>query len=184
MGTNASQRRPREGSGAGQSDSDTRPVLNELRLLVRALRVSSREAEKVFGISGAQLFVLQTLKERGSASVGDLALATHTDQSSVSVVVSRLVSRRLVARTESKADARRVEIRLTAAGRSLLHKAPQPTQLRLIRALRALPRGTRKQLRRALHELVGAMGIDGEPRMFFEDEPRRPDSRGQTDARA
>jgi DNA-binding MarR family transcriptional regulator len=171
MGANISERHARR-SASPQRDSETRVVLDNLRLLVRALRVSARAAEKAVGVSGAQLFVLQTLHEAHVASIGELALLTHTDQSSVSVVVARLTRRGFVARTESKADGRRVEVRLTATGRSLLRRSPASTQTRLVAGVKKLPRATRQQLGAALGELAQMTGISGEPQMFFEDEPR------------
>jgi DNA-binding MarR family transcriptional regulator len=171
MGTHASRRSGRR-AASRSTDSGTRIVLDNLRLLVRALRVSARGAEKTAGVSGAQLFVLQTLGDARVASVGELALRTHTDQSSVSVVVDRLARRGLVSRTESKTDGRRLEIRLTTSGRSLLRRSPESTQTRLISAIDELPRGTRAQLGATLGKLARAMGISGKPRLFFEDEPR------------
>lgn len=170
MGAHTTARDPRRSASAGH-DRETRVVLDNLRLLVRALRVSARGAEKAVGISGAQLFVLQTLHEANVASIGELALLTHTDQSSVSVVVDRLARRRLVGRTESKEDARRVEIRLTASGRMLLRRSPESTQTRLIAGIKVLPSETRQQLGAALGKLAEAMGISESPRMFFEEEP-------------
>ena len=169
VGAHISARRSR--SQVSPLGSETRIVLDNLRLLVRALRVSARTAEKSAGVSGAQLFVLQTLHEAAVASIGELAMLTHTDQSSVSVVVERLVRRGFVARAESREDARRVDIRLTAAGRGLLRRSPVSTQTRLIAALDNLPREKRRHLGTALGELARAMGIGGEPQMFFEDEP-------------
>src|SRR5450432_2546863 len=71
---------------------EVREVLNALRRIVRSLRVSSRTAEQRVGLSGAQLFVLQCLARQSPCSVSELAARTATDQSSVSVVVSRLVA--------------------------------------------------------------------------------------------
>jgi MarR family transcriptional regulator, lower aerobic nicotinate degradation pathway regulator len=170
MGANAYPPRVRRGSVSRTDEAETRVVLDELRLLVRALRVSARGAERLLGISGAQLFVLQMLREQPILSIGELALRTHTDQSSVSVVVRRLALRGLVVRSGSKKDARRAEIRLSSAGRALLRKSPPSTQTQLIEALHGLPRGMRKQLGRALGELVRAMGLSGQPQMFFEDD--------------
>jgi DNA-binding MarR family transcriptional regulator len=130
------------------------------------------------GVSGAQLFVLQSLSEAQVASIGELALRTHTDQSSVSVVVARLARRGLVTRAESRADGRRAEVRLTVAGRALLRRSPESTQTRLIGALKGLPRERRQQLGHTLGDLVRAMGLSGEPSMFFEDEaPPRKEAR-------
>ena len=61
-------------------------IMDALRRVVRALRVSARTAERRFGISGAQLFVLERLAEASAPSVDDLAKRTLTHQSSVSLV--------------------------------------------------------------------------------------------------
>src|SRR4029077_16371906 len=87
--------------------------MNAIRSIVRALRINTRAIELKMGISLAQLFVLQQLAERPAESLNDLAERTATHQSSVSVVVRRLVDRGLVSRTSSSADKRRIEIDLT-----------------------------------------------------------------------
>src|SRR6516165_4152555 len=90
-----------------------RAVMDSLRRIVRGLRLSARDAERSAGISGAQLFVLQSLAEERASSLNDLADRTLTDQSSVSVVVKRLTDRKLVARKAAADDARRIELSLT-----------------------------------------------------------------------
>jgi DNA-binding MarR family transcriptional regulator len=151
---------------------DVRGVMNSLRDLVRALRLTARAAEREAGISGAQLFVLHTLLEGRVASLGELAERTSTDQSSVSVVVQRLVEQGLVARTPSKSDARRVEIAATARGRRLVKRVPETTQARLIAALSAVRKTELASLRHSLEHLVDRLGVStDETRMFFDDEP-------------
>src|SRR5580765_5939699 len=103
--------------------SHERPVdrsMNAVRSIVRAFRVNTRAIELKMGISLAQLFVLQQLAERPSDSLNELAERTATHQSSVSVVVRRLVERGYVTRTTSTADKRRIEIDVTPVSRSLL----------------------------------------------------------------
>jgi len=177
MGSNISARQRRPSSSADQA----RTILNDLRLLVRALRVSSRDAEKRLGISGAQLFVLQCLGRDEVLSMNELAERTHTDQSSVSVVVSRLVERELVQRTPSADDARRAEVRLTPSGRKVVRFAPEATQVRLAQALAAMTPAACDHLAEGLSELVLRMGLEGAPRMFFEEDaapaPSRPAKR-------
>ena len=144
--------------------------MDHLRLLVRELRVSAKDAERTLGISGAQLFVLQCLTEREPCSLRELAETTHTDQSSVSVVVARLAERGLARRTASAEDARRVDVRLTAKGRRLVLAAPEAAQVRLARALAGLRPAVSVHLAAGLSALVSQMGLDGQPRMFFEEE--------------
>ncbi|HVX41488.1 MAG TPA: MarR family transcriptional regulator [Gemmatimonadaceae bacterium] len=118
--------------------SDTRAIersMNAVRSIVRALRINTRAIELKMGISLAQLFVLQQLAERSAASLNELAERTATHQSSVSVVVRRLVERGFVSRTASAADKRRIEIEVTPAGRELLAGAPMTIQTQLMQAL-------------------------------------------------
>ena len=148
--------------------------MDALRRIVRELRLSARMAEQVAGISGAQLFVLQALAEGRASSLNELAERTVTDQSSVSVVVKRLVAQNLVARTSSRIDARRIELSLTAAGRRLLARCPEPTQVRLVSALRRMTPRELVTLGEGLAALAREMGIgDSAVRMLFdEDAPR------------
>ena len=155
-----------------QEATSIRKVLDALRRIVRQLRLSARDAERSAGISGAQLFVLQALASESASSLNDLAERTLTDQSSVSVVVRRLADRKLVARRASRDDARRVELSLTPAGQRMLARCPEPTQARLLAALRRLAPTELASLTRGLEALVREMGIeDAEPRMFFEEPP-------------
>jgi DNA-binding MarR family transcriptional regulator len=155
---------------ARRTDS-TRSVMDALRRVVRDLRLSARDAERSAGISGAQLFVLQSLVEEPASSLNELAERTLTDQSSVSVVVKRLADSKLVARKPSPIDARRIELSLTAAGKRLLARCPEPTQARLVRSLRRMSPTELSSLKVGLAGLLREMGIENAvPRMFFDEE--------------
>jgi DNA-binding MarR family transcriptional regulator len=156
-----------------------REVLNSLRRIVRTLRVASRTAEQRVGLSGAQLFVLQCLARESPCSVNALAARTATDQSSVSVVVSRLVASGHVRRVPSVQDKRRVELTLTPAGRNLLEAAPRVAQDRLLSALQQLSKPDLADLSRILAQVVqGAEAGSEAPALFFEDAPARARVKG------
>jgi len=145
-------------------------VLDHLRRIVRTLRESSRAAEARIGVTGAQLFVLRALAGPRPLSLNQVAARTHTHQSTVSVVVKRLVARRLVRRAASTVDGRRVQLSLTTRGRSVLEQAPLAAQDRLIAGLEALSRKERCQLAAGLGRLIETMGLAGAvPAMFFEE---------------
>ena len=152
----------------------TRQIMNNLRRIVHALRSSHRAAGDL-NLTGAQLFVMNVLADAdGPLSVKDIAERTRTDQSTVSVVVARLVDRGLVSKKQSTIDTRRAELLLTSRGRNLQKKAPATIgQQRLTAALeRFRPRDARAFLR-YLDEIVEAMQISGEPaEMLFDDEQR------------
>jgi DNA-binding MarR family transcriptional regulator len=136
--------------------TDMTTVIDSVRAIVKALRNSGRDAEQKLGITSAQLYVLQELKNR-PASINELAARTFTHQSSVSMVVARLVDNRLVTRTASRGDARKLSISLTPAGRAILKKSPDAAQARLINALRAMPRQDLKALSAQLGTLTEIM---------------------------
>jgi DNA-binding MarR family transcriptional regulator len=154
---------------------DTRDALDAFRLVVQALRESSRAAQATVGLSGAQLFVLTSAAAAPGVSLRDLARLTRTHQSSVSTVAAALVRKGLLDRRAAADDARRAEMRVTAAGAAKLRRAPRAFQDRLIDAMDALPAGDRRQLARTLQRIARHMGLTGAPPMLFES---HGDSRG------
>lgn len=155
--------------GAGTAAAEVAQVFNSLRRLVHALHNASRDTERRLGVTGAQLFVLTQLRATPSISINALAERTMTHQSTVSVVVRRLVRRKLVKKIRAADDARRVELTLTPAGNALLRRAPELLQVRLARAIESIEPPERQVLARGLQHLVRTIGVDtGVTPMFFE----------------
>jgi DNA-binding MarR family transcriptional regulator len=161
------------GSHVFDPKRDAAAVMVGLRRIVRMLRVADREAQTGHGLSAAQLFVLHALFDAPAASLAELATRTLTDQSSVSTVVSKLVARRLVSRTIAKHDRRRTELRLTAAGRNVVQRAPRVPQALIANAVTQMPARRRRELVRGLETLIVRVGANSvEPRMMFEEDKR------------
>jgi DNA-binding MarR family transcriptional regulator len=159
------------GTNTKGTAKSTREALDALRRITQALREASRDAERELGISGAQVFVLQKLAEVPSQSLNELAVRTCTHQSSVSVVIGRLVDRGLVTRRRAVGDQRRLELVLTPDGRRLAKRTPDAVQARLIHAIDALPARSRDQLALLLKTVVAGINATGrKARMFFDDE--------------
>jgi DNA-binding MarR family transcriptional regulator len=154
--------------------SDSQRILDSIRRLVRMLRVSDRQAQAELGVSGAQLFVLTELGKTPALSLNDLASRTLTDQSSVSVVVTRLVEAGLVTRDRDARDARRLVLNLTRSGRALLQKAPPVAQERLLAVFDRLNGGERKRFADTFEQIVENAGADEGPApMLFEEDSTR-----------
>lgn len=174
------------GSHATAFAGDVREALDAFRRIVQALRTSSRDAERRVGLSAAQLYALQQLAGMSGASINDLAARTFTHQSSVSVVVQRLVARRLVAKMPSEDDRRRVRLTITDAGRALLRRSPEPVQERLVAGIATLSPVERRGLVDALTAIADTLATgSGAPPMLFEDRrraarPNRQASRSRT----
>lgn len=145
--------------------------MDAFRRIVHALRSSHRAAADL-DLTGAQLFVLATLSAAGEPmGVKELAERTRTDQSTVSVVVGRLVERGLVERARSTVDTRRVELSLTARGKMLLQKTPTTVaQQRLAEALWQLSASDAGILSRILKGIVEMMGEADAPAPMLFDE--------------
>lgn len=134
--------------------------MDAVRALVRAMRVESRAIERQMGISLAQLWVLRQLDEGPAGSLTDLAVAAGTHQSSMSVVVSRLVDRDLVRRITVTDDRRRIRLEITEAGRSLVQTAPVTLDIRLMSGARQLAPERRATLASSMRRWLIDAGID------------------------
>ncbi|MBN8538061.1 MAG: winged helix-turn-helix transcriptional regulator [Deltaproteobacteria bacterium] len=156
-------------------EPDAQIVLDSIRKIVRTLRQTSKFTEKNLGLSTAQIFVLQKLAaSKVPLSINKLAAATLTHQSSVSVVVSKLVYRKLIDRVESETDSRSVELSISKHGQSLLTKSPMSIQERLMNGLAQLSETQRTALVKGLQALVQKSGMENEePSMLLEDDTEK-----------
>ena len=149
--------------------TESQQILDSFRRIVQVLQNYSKTLETKLGLSGAQLFVLQKVSEAQPCSINDLAEKTLTHQSSVSVVVERLVQKSLVERKADPTDKRRVLILVSAKGRRLLAKAEATPQEKLIKGILKLSDQRRQQLAETLAAVLGDAGFAIEvPDLFFE----------------
>jgi DNA-binding MarR family transcriptional regulator len=154
---------------ATRLERDRADAARAIRALVAALRRSARGVEQRTGITNAQLFILQQLRRADARSINELAALAHTQQSTVSLVVSRLERARLVRRARSTEDRRRVLVSLTAAGRRLAGAAPEPPPARLLRAIRSLRPAELRALLAGHRALARSMGTSlSTPPLLFE----------------
>lgn len=162
----SSKKRP-----ARSADLDFQSVMDSIRRIVRALRHSSKEAERDLNLSTAQYFVLQKIASSDRPmSINELARATLTHQSSVSVVASKLVRRGLVERIANEADSRSVLLKINAKGRKLLGRVALPIQDRLMNGMARMSIIERRSLAKNLQELVRQAGLGDEAAtMLLED---------------
>jgi len=137
---------------------------------VRLLRLTDRAAQSELGISGAQLFVLHELAKTPEMSLSELAQKTRTDQSSVSVVVSRLVEGGFVMRERDGRDARRLVLTLTKTGRALAEKSPPAVQEKMIEILERMQPADRRRFAEIFSHLIEELGAaNGVAPMMFDD---------------
>lgn len=165
--------RPR-GPSPANADDATHAILNDLRRLVRFVQGAAARTTGRLGITPSQLFVLQALAASPDISLNELADRVYADQSTVSVVVSRLVARGLVSRRRSSSDRRRLRLAASEKGARLLRSGPgiDAPQVDLIAAIRRLSPSERDDLARVLARFLQAMGLHAAPAPMLLEEAR------------
>jgi DNA-binding MarR family transcriptional regulator len=150
--------------------TDSQRILDAIRRMVRLLRLSDRAARNQLGLSSAQLFVLHEVAKTPELSLKELAERTRTDQSSVSVVVTRLCDSGLLARERASDDARRLVITPTRSGRAAMKKAPRVAQQELVEILDEMPDEQRREFADTFAAIVDRLDGGASPApMFFEE---------------
>lgn len=134
-------------------------ALDGLRVVVGALTHSARAVEQHTGVTNAQLFLLQQIAGSDGLSVNALAARARTQQSTVSIVIGRLVRAGYVRKGRDAVDGRRVVLSLTTKGRRLLRGAPAAPIAVLITALEQLSLRDARALADGVHALVRALGL-------------------------
>ena len=145
---------------------------------MRLLRLTDRAMQGELGLSGAQLFVLHELEKTPAMSLSELADKTRTDQSSVSVVVSRLVEGGYVMRERDRRDARRLVLTVTKTGRAVAEESPPVAQERILEILDRMHPTERRRFADIFTKLIEDLGESrGAAPMMFEDLPGGSKSR-------
>ncbi|HEX6158626.1 MAG TPA: MarR family transcriptional regulator [Thermoanaerobaculia bacterium] len=155
--------------------TDAHAVLNSFRAIVKSLRMADRAGLRDHGLGASQVYILHQLALESPLSVNDLAERTATDQSTVSVVVAKLIEKGFVSRERAASDARRLELHLTAKGRQVVKKLPPPVQETIVDGVARLPRAQVKRIIESLRQIEEILGIDEtQPPMLFTEDDKPP----------
>lgn len=154
----ALRRPPRSSSHPRKSDTveDCVQTLNEI---FRQIDVFSKHSLRTYGVSGPQLWALRTIRDAGSVTMGELAAGMHLHVSTVTGIIDRLQAAGLVTRTRSEIDRRVMQLAVTAKGRAIVLKAPEPPRSLMARGLEKLRAGELSRMRSCLYLLAGMMGV-------------------------
>jgi DNA-binding MarR family transcriptional regulator len=141
-------------------------VLVALRQIIRATDLHSKRLFKQSGLTTPQIIVLQTIRDLGEVSTGQISERVNLSQGTVTSILDRLESRTLIERYRSVADRRVVHARLTRQGRAVLKKAPPLLHERFVTAFAALSASKQAQIVQTLEDVADMMGaghIDAAP---------------------
>ncbi len=152
------RRRPRSSLKARRAETvqDCVETLNEI---FRQVDVFSKHLLRNFGVSGPQLWALRAIRDAGTVTMGGLAARMHLHVSTVTGIIDRLQLAGLVTRTRSETDRRILHLAVTAKGRGIVLKAPEPPRSLLARGLEKLGQVDLSRMKTSLDQLAGMMGV-------------------------
>lgn len=113
--------------------SNIEEVLIAMRRVIRATDLHSRHLAKTTGLTAPQILLLQTIRDKGEITIGELASEMSLSQATVTSILDRLEKRELVYRERSKEDKRKVHAYLTDHASETLKDAPTPLQEQFVR---------------------------------------------------
>jgi DNA-binding MarR family transcriptional regulator len=93
--------------------------LRALWELDHALESASRRMKKTLGVTGRERLIIRIVGEQPDITPGELAEILHVHPSTVTVMLKRLVRKRLVLRRQDPGDARSSRLRLGTHGRAI-----------------------------------------------------------------
>jgi DNA-binding MarR family transcriptional regulator len=103
-------------------------VLVALRRVIRATDLHSKRLAKTTGLTSPQILLLQTIRDQGEVTIGEIAKEMSLSQATVTTIIDRLEKRGLVKRERSQTDKRKVHALLTDEAIETLKSAPIPLQ--------------------------------------------------------
>ena len=141
-------------------------VLVALRRVIRATDLHSKHLAKTTGLTAPQILLLQTIRDKGDATIGGLANEISLSQATVTTILDRMEKRNLVYRERSAQDKRKVHAFLTDEAIEKLQNAPTPLQEQFTRQFSDLQDWEQTMiiasLQRVAH-MMDAQHIDASP---------------------
>jgi DNA-binding MarR family transcriptional regulator len=137
----------------------TRQIIFSIRRLIQASEIYSKELNKKYQISAAQLNCILTLYEHGPLPPSKIARHMMVKSSTVTGVVDRLEKKGLAERIRNSPDRRMITIQLTEGGKRLAENAPPPIQQKIIDGLKQTENVKKEQIVNALIMLTGMLDV-------------------------
>lgn len=141
-------------------------VLMALRRVIRATDLHSKHLAKTTGLTAPQMLLLQTIRDKGQVTIGELANEISLSQATVTTILDRLEKRELVYRERSKEDKRKAHAHLTEQAIEILKESPIPLQEHFTRQFGDLQEWEQTMIISSLQrvaKMMDAQHIDASP---------------------
>jgi DNA-binding MarR family transcriptional regulator len=137
----------------------TAKIILSIRRLIQANELYTKELNKKYQVSSAQLNCILALYEYGPLPPSKIARHIMVKSSTVTGVVDRLEKKGLAERMRNSPDRRVITIQLTVAGKKLAQNAPPPIQQKIIDGLKQTEKTKIDQIVRSLNMLTDMLDV-------------------------
>ena len=136
-----------------------REIIYQIRRLMQAGELFTKELNKTYQVSAPQLHCLLALQENGPLPPSHIARHIMVKSSTVTGIIDRLEQKGFVERLRNSPDRRVITIQLTEAGKELAEKSPPPIQHKIVDGIKKLPEGEIKQIILSLSKLTHMLDV-------------------------
>ncbi|MDB9823155.1 MarR family transcriptional regulator [Deltaproteobacteria bacterium] len=140
----------------------SREIIYSIRRLMQAGELYTKELNKIYNVSSAQLNCLLALHENGPLSPSQIARHILVNSSTVTGIIDRLEQKGLVRRLRISQDRRVITIELTKNGKVLAEpgkRPPPPVQQKIIDGLNKLSEDQIEQTAAILLKLTDMLDV-------------------------
>ena len=150
---------PSERTDPKTSHDLVREIIYQIRRLMQAGELYTKELSKTYQVSAPQLHCLLALYEHGPLPPSQIARHIMVKSSTVTGIIDRLEQKGLVTRLRDSPDRRVINIELTETGMRLAQNAPPPIQHKIVDGLKRLPEGEIEQIILSLSKLTRMLDV-------------------------
>ena len=137
----------------------TKEIVYSIRRLMQSGELYTKELNKMYNVSSAQLNCLITLHENGPLSPSQIAKLMLVNSSTITGIIDRLEQKSLVKRMRISTDRRIITVELTKNGKVLAQNAPPPIQHKLFDGLSKLSEKEIKKIAESLLKLTDMLDV-------------------------
>ncbi len=127
-------------------------VCDDLVALIKHVKLALATVGEKYGLTPAQLSVLNYIQRGGVVTMGGAASDMHCDASNITGIIDRLVAQGLVTRRESNSDRRAKSLELTSKGTKMMDDIVSRLPIEL--GCDKLSRSQRTELHKLITQLV------------------------------
>ena len=154
----SSNKKPAKASSDSHSKY-TKEIIYSIRRLMQAGELYTKELNKVYNISSAQLNCLVILYENGPLPPSQIAKLMMVNSSTITGIIDRLEQKGLVKRMRISTDRRVITVDLTKNGKVLAENAPPPIQYKLFDGLSSVSEKEIKNIANSLLKLTDMLDV-------------------------